>query len=125
MLSAVVKNLEYVAKSSAQKGHILFGENVCCINGRSFLVTANFYLEAAANGGKGGIYCHVLNGEGFYDPADSWGQPEVDKVVTVCYCMCTLLSKDLVHGNAFQLKPYLYCSLRECHSAEVWCLSMQ
>jgi len=89
VLSAGMKNLEYVAKSSVQKGHILFGESVCGIYGRSFLVTANLFLEAAANGGKGSTCCHVLTGEGLYDPADPWGQPKGDMVVKVCYCMCT------------------------------------
>ena len=84
VLSAGMKNLEYVAKSSVQKGHILFGESVCGIYGRSFLVTANLFLEAAANGGKGSTYCHVLTGEGLYDPADPWGQPKGDMVVKVC-----------------------------------------
>ncbi|KAL0024009.1 hypothetical protein WJX77_008217 [Trebouxia sp. C0004] len=78
---AGMKNLEYVAKSSMQKGHILFGESVCGIYDRSFLVTANLFLEAAANGGKGCTYCHVLTGEGLYDPADPWGQPKGDMVV--------------------------------------------
>ncbi|DBA92783.1 TPA: DnaJ subfamily C member 10 [Trebouxia sp. C0004] len=80
---AGMKNLEYVAKSSMQKGHILFGESVCGIYDRSFLVTANLFLEAAANGGKGCTYCHVLTGEGLYDPADPWGQPKGDMVVKV------------------------------------------
>ncbi|DBA66431.1 TPA: hypothetical protein ACH3X2_002409 [Trebouxia sp. C0005] len=78
-----VKNLEYVARSSMQKGHTLFGESVCGIYGRSFLVTANFFLEAAAHGGKGSTCCHVLTGEGLYDPADPWGQPKGDMIVKV------------------------------------------
>ena len=85
MLSAGLKNLEYVAKGSMQKGHILFGESVCGIYGRSFLVMANFFLEAAANGGKGSMYCHVLTGEGLYDPADPWGQPKGDMVMKVSF----------------------------------------
>ena len=83
IVSAGMKNLEDVAKSSMQKGHILFGESVGGIYGRSFLVTANFFLEAAANGGKGSTYCHVLKGEGLHDPADPWGQPKGDMVVKV------------------------------------------
>ena len=77
MLSAGVTNLQYVAKSSAKKGHILFGESVCRTNGCNFLVTAKFYLEAAANGLQGGIYCHALKRKGLYGCADPWGQPEV------------------------------------------------
>ena len=83
IVSAGVKNVEYVAKSSIQKGHILFGESVGGIYGRSFLVTAKFFLEAAASGGKGSMYCHVLKGEGLYDPADPWGQPKGDMDVKV------------------------------------------
>lgn len=91
MLFAGVKNLEYVAKSSMQKGHILFGESVCGMYGRSFLVTANFFLEAAANGGKGSTYCHVLKGQGLYDPADPWRQPKGDMVVKVCFYIGALI----------------------------------
>ena len=30
------------------------------------------------------MYCHVLKGEGLYDPADPWGQPKGDMDVKVC-----------------------------------------
>ncbi|DBA96720.1 TPA: hypothetical protein ACH3X1_015562 [Trebouxia sp. C0004] len=73
MHSASVTNLEYVARSSAQKGHILFVQSICSVHNRSFQM-AKFYLEAAANGGKGHTYCHVLKEEGFCDPADPWGE---------------------------------------------------
>ena len=122
MLSAGMKNLEYVAKSSMQKGHILFGEAICGIYGRSFLVTANFFLEAAANGGKGSTYCHVLTREGLYDPADPWGQPKGDMIVKVCFY------NDQPRSCAW--KTHSSCgqimfSLLGCHSAEAWCLSVQ
>ncbi len=91
MLSAGMKNLEYVAKSSMQKGHILFGESICGIYGRTFLVTANFFLEATANGGKGSTYCHVLTGEGLHDPADPWGQPKGDMVIKVYFYIDALI----------------------------------
>ena len=48
-------------------------------------MTVNLFLEAAKNGGKGGIVCHVLKGEGLYDPADAWGRPRGDLVVKVCF----------------------------------------
>ena len=122
MLSAGVKNLDYVAKSSVQKGHILFGESVCGIYGRSFLVTANFFLEAAANGGKGSTYCHVLKGEGLYDPADPWGQPKGDMVVKVCFYTDILVEPRFCAWKTHSRCGQTMLTLLECHSAEAWCL---
>jgi len=123
MLSAGVKNLEYVAKSSMQTGHILFGESVCGIYSRSFLVTTNFFLEAAANGGKGSTYCHVLKGEGLYDPADPWGQPKGDMVVKVCVYTDTSTEPRFCAWKRIPDVVKVYCTVATCHSAEA-CLSM-
>lgn len=81
---AGAKDLEYLARGSVQKGLVLFGEEICSIYGRTYLVTVNLFLEAAKNGGKGGIVYHVLKGEGLYDPADAWGRPRGDMTVKVC-----------------------------------------
>ena len=73
-------------KAGLRKGQILVGEDVAGICGVSHLFTANLFLEAAANGGRGGVACHVLPGQGLYDAEDPWNSPRGDllvKVVTV------------------------------------------
>jgi len=85
-----VKDLEYIARTRLQKGHTLFGEDVCAIYGRSHLVTANLFLEAAANGGKGGVLVQALKGEGLLDPVDPWNQPKGDLIVKVGHQLETM-----------------------------------
>ena len=73
--------MEYFVRVKLQKGQTLVAEDVQGLYGRSHLVTANLFVEAAANGGKGGVIRHMLEGEGLYDADDPWNSPKGDLVI--------------------------------------------
>lgn len=75
------KDLEHFVRANLQKGQILVGETIQGLYGRSHFFAANLFLEAAANGGKGGVMCHVLEGEGLYDAMDPWNGPKGHLVI--------------------------------------------
>lgn len=75
------ENLEHFVRAKLQKGQILVGQNIQGLYGRSHFFAANLFLEAAANGGTGGVLCHVLEGEGLYDADDPWNSPKGHLVI--------------------------------------------
>ena len=70
-------------RSRLRKGEILLAEDVQGIYGSSHLVTANLFLQAAANGGKGGVMCLVLEGQGLNDADDPWSSPRGNLFIKV------------------------------------------
>ena len=85
------KDLEHVVRGKLQKGQILVGENIQGLYGCSHFFAANLFLEAAANGGTGGVLCHVLEGEGLYDADDPWNSPRGHLLIKVWLLFCALL----------------------------------
>ena len=77
------KDLEYFVKAGLEKGQVLVGEEILGIYGSSHLFTANLFLEAAAYGGKGGVACHMLPGQGLYDAGDPWNIPKGSLLIKV------------------------------------------
>lgn len=75
------KDIEYFVRVKLQKGQMLVGEDIQGLYGRSHLFVANLFLEAAANGGTGGVMCRALEGEGLYDAEDPWNSPKGNLII--------------------------------------------
>lgn len=85
------KNLEHFVRAKLQKGQVLVGEIIQGLYGRSHFFAANLFLEAAANGGCGGVLCHVLESEGLYDADDPWNSPKGQLIIKAGPLPCALL----------------------------------
>lgn len=91
------KDLEHFVRAKLQKGQILVGEVIQGLHGRSYFFAANLFLEAAANGGMGGVLCHVLESEGLYDADDPWNSPKGHLIIKAGPLPCAILL--FLHSN--------------------------
>ena len=85
------KDLEHFVRAKLHKSQVLVGQNINGLYGRTHLFAANLFLEAAANGGTGGVLSRVLEGEGLYDADDPWNSPKGHLIIKAGPLPCAML----------------------------------